>query len=40
MKQRLLDWFASLKRRTSVTEEEVAKQTHKYKQAGVFYGQW
>lgn len=40
MKQRLLDWFAGLKRRITVTEEEVATQTHKYKQAGVFYGQW
>ena len=40
MKQRLLDWFAGLKRRTTVTEEEVDKQTNKYKQAGVFYGQW
>ncbi len=40
MKQRLLQWFAGLKRRTTVTESEVATQTHKYKQAGVFYGQW
>ncbi|HLU03209.1 MAG TPA: alkaline phosphatase family protein [Advenella sp.] len=40
MKQRLLDWFASLKRRTTVTEEEVDTQTNQYKQAGVFYGQW
>lgn len=40
MDQRLLDWFAGLKRRTTVTEEEVDAQTHKYKRAGVFYGQW
>src|SRR3546814_11428555 len=39
-RQRLLDWFAGLKRRTTVTCEDVEKGTNAYKKAGVFVGQW
>lgn len=40
MKERLLAWFASLKRRTTITFEEAEAGTDSYKKAGVFYGQW
>ncbi len=36
----LLRWFAGLKRRTTVTLDDVARGTDAYKKAGVFYGQW
>jgi hypothetical protein len=39
-RERLLQWFTSLKRRTTVTEEEVERGTNAYKKAGVFFGQW
>jgi arylsulfatase A-like enzyme len=37
---RLLQWFMSLKRRTTVTDAEVERGTNAYKKAGVFFGQW
>ncbi|HVL74703.1 MAG TPA: alkaline phosphatase family protein [Noviherbaspirillum sp.] len=40
MHQRLFDWFCKLKRRTTVTHEEVERGTNRYKEAGVFYGVW
>lgn len=40
MRLRLLDWFARLKRRTTVTLEQVEQGTDAYKRAGVFFGQW
>lgn len=40
LRKRLLDWFAGLKRRSTVTVDDVAAGTHRYKQAGVFYGEW
>jgi arylsulfatase A-like enzyme len=40
LRQRLLDWFTGLKRRTTQTLDDVAAGTHRYKQAGVFYGEW
>ncbi len=40
MRMRLLDWFARLKRRTTVTLEQVEQGTDAYKRAGVFFGQW
>ncbi len=40
MRDRLFDWMRGLKRRTSVTLAEVERGTNRYKQAGVFYGEW
>ncbi|HKE38389.1 MAG TPA: alkaline phosphatase family protein [Casimicrobiaceae bacterium] len=40
MRARLLDWFMSLKRRLTVTDEQVASATAAHKQAGVFFGVW
>lgn len=40
MKERLLAWFAALKRRTTITWEDAEKGTASYKKAGVFFGQW
>jgi arylsulfatase A-like enzyme len=40
MHQRLFDWFCNLKRRTTVSGTEVERGTHRYKEAGVFYGVW
>lgn len=40
MRARLLDWFTQLKRRTTVTLEQVEDGTAAYKRAGVFFGQW
>jgi hypothetical protein len=40
MHQRLFDWFCNLKRRTTVSREEVERGTDRYKEAGVFYGVW
>ena len=40
MKERLLAWFGSLKRRTTITWEQAETSTDTYKKAGVFYGQW
>jgi arylsulfatase A-like enzyme len=40
MRARLLDWFMSLKRRVTVTDEQVASATAAHKQAGVFFGVW
>lgn len=39
-RERLLDWFSRLKRRTTVSLEQVEKGTNAYKKAGVFFGQW
>jgi arylsulfatase A-like enzyme len=40
LRARLLDWFAGLKRRTTVTFDQVEEGTAAYKRAGVFFGQW
>ena len=40
MKARLLDWFAGLKRRTTITWAEAERATDNHKAAGVFFGQW
>jgi hypothetical protein len=40
MKARLLGWFAGLKRRTTVTFEEVERGTDSHKRAGILYGVW
>jgi arylsulfatase A-like enzyme len=40
MKERLLAWFQGLKRRTTVTFEEVERGTDAHKRAGIFYGVW
>ncbi len=40
MHERLLDWFMRLKRRVTVTDEEVDAGTAAHKRAGVFFGQW
>ncbi len=40
MRQRLLDWFGSLKRRTTLTYAEVEQATNRHKQSGVFFGVW
>ena len=40
MRQRLLDWFTGLKRRTTLTWAEAELRTDRHKQAGVFYGEW
>jgi arylsulfatase A-like enzyme len=40
MRQRLLAWFAGLKRRTTVSLASVEAGTNAYKKAGVYYGQW
>ncbi len=40
MHERLLAWFMRLKRRVTVTDEEVAAATAAHKRAGVFFGQW
>jgi len=40
MRTRLFDWLRGLKRRGSVTLAEVERGTNRYKQAGVFYGEW
>ncbi len=40
MQARLLQWFGDLRHRTSVTLPEVEQGTHRYKEAGVFYGVW
>jgi arylsulfatase A-like enzyme len=39
-RERLLEWFAGLKRRTTVSLDAVEKGTNAYKKAGVFFGQW
>jgi len=39
-RERLLAWFAGLKRRTTVSLDEVERGTNAYKKAGVFFGQW
>jgi hypothetical protein len=40
MRERLLDWFAGLKRRTTLTWAEAEFRTDRHKAAGVFYGEW
>jgi arylsulfatase A-like enzyme len=40
MHERLLTWFMGLKRRVTVTNEEVESATAAHKRAGVFFGQW
>jgi arylsulfatase A-like enzyme len=40
MQERLLVWFMRLKRRVTVTDEEVDAGTAAHKRAGVFFGQW
>ena len=37
---RLLDFLARRRHRTTVSDEAVEKGTNRYKQAGVFFGQW
>jgi arylsulfatase A-like enzyme len=40
MRDRLLEWFMRLKRRVTVTDQQVESGTAAHKQAGVFFGQW
>ncbi len=40
MRERLLAWFAGLKRRTTLSWAEAELRTDRHKQAGVFYGEW
>jgi arylsulfatase A-like enzyme len=40
MRQRLLGWLMRLKRRVTVTDDEVEAGTAAHKRAGVFFGQW
>jgi arylsulfatase A-like enzyme len=40
MRARLLDWFAGLKRRTTLTWPEAEARTDSHKRAGVFLGEW
>lgn len=40
MRERLFDWFLRLKRRTTVTDDDVERGTAAHKRAGVFFGQW
>lgn len=40
MRERLLAWFMRLKRRVTVTDEEVEAGTAAHKRAGAFFGQW
>ncbi|HYZ33439.1 MAG TPA: sulfatase-like hydrolase/transferase [Crenalkalicoccus sp.] len=40
MRDRLLGWFAGLKRRTTVTLAEAEARTDSHKRAGVFLGEW
>jgi len=39
-RERLLDWFMGLKRRTTLTWAEAEFRTDRHKAAGVFYGEW
>ena len=40
MRERLFDWLCGLKRRTTVTLDEVERGTAAHKKAGVFFGVW
>jgi arylsulfatase A-like enzyme len=40
LRERLLAWFAGLKRRTTLTWPEAETSTDAHKRAGVFYGEW
>ena len=40
LRERLLDFLARRKHRTTVSDEFVEQRTNQYKKAGVFYGQW
>ena len=40
MRERLLAWLMRLKRRVTVTDDEVEAGTAAHKRAGVFFGQW
>ena len=40
MRERLLDFLARRRHRSTVTDEAVERGTDAYKQAGVFFGQW
>ena len=40
MHERLLAWFMRLKRRVTVSDEEVDAATAAHKRAGVYFGQW
>ncbi|SFK24843.1 sulfatase-like hydrolase/transferase [Falsiroseomonas stagni] len=39
-RERLLEWFVRLKRRTTLTWAEAELRTDRHKAAGVFYGEW
>ncbi len=40
MRERLLAWFTTLKRRTTISWAEAELRTDSYKKAGVFFGEW
>jgi len=40
MRERLLAWFMRLRRRVTVTDDQVEAGTAAHKRAGVFFGQW
>jgi arylsulfatase A-like enzyme len=40
MRERLLDFLARRKHRTTVSDEFIEQRTNQYKKAGVFFGQW
>ncbi|MDA8052488.1 MAG: sulfatase-like hydrolase/transferase [Rhodospirillales bacterium] len=40
MRALLLDWHGGLKRRVTMTDDEVAAATDRHKEAGVFFGVW
>lgn len=40
LRDRLLDFFARRKHRTTIGDDAVERGTNQYKRAGVFYGQW
>ena len=40
MRERLLEWFMSLKRRVTVTNDQIVAGTAAHKQARVYFGQW
>jgi hypothetical protein len=40
MRERLLAWLMRLKRRVTVTDDDVEAGTAAHKRAGAFFGQW
>jgi hypothetical protein len=40
LRERLLDFLARRRHRTTVSDESVERATGAYKKAGVFFGQW